>query len=172
MKKISYLFLTLSLGVLLSACSEPETPQAQAKVAAQGAAPQPPIASAQNSVNRGHDFTAVMRGARLYQQNCASCHGQQAQGQSGWRQKGINGQYPPPPLNGTGHAWHHPMATLKETIKQGTVKRGGSMPAWGGKLSDQEIERIIAWLQSRWPDDVYAAWRQTEEKARAGKPMH
>ena len=172
MRKLSYLFLTLSLGMLLSACNERETSQPSARVSAQNGAPQQSATSAQNSMNRGYDFTTVMRGAKLYQQNCAACHGQQAQGQAGWRQKGVNGKYPPPPLNGTGHTWHHPMAALKETIKQGTIKRGGGMPAWGGKLSDQEIERIIAWLQSRWSDDIYVAWRKTDEKARAGKPMH
>ncbi len=40
------------------------------------------------------------------------------------------------------------------------------MPSWKDKLTDAQIEQIIAWVQSRWPDEIYAAWLLTEEKAR------
>jgi mono/diheme cytochrome c family protein len=36
------------------------------------------------------------------------------------------------------------------------------MPGWRGKLSDDEIEAVIAWMQSLWPDDRYEAWYRME----------
>ena len=65
---------------------------------------------------------------------------------------------PAPPLNGTGHAWHHPQKVLIDVIKNGTARLGGNMPPWKDRLSDQEIEDIIAWFKAQWPDELYAAW--------------
>lgn len=110
----------------------------------------------------------MMRGAKLYQDNCASCHGAQAEGAPDWQKRGADGKYPAPPLNGTGHAWHHAMAALKATIKRGTIPMGGSMPAWEGKLSDDDINAVIVWIQSRWPDEIYRNWLAMDEKARQG----
>ena len=33
------------------------------------------------------------------------------------------------------------------------------MPPFKDKLTAQEIDAIIAWFQSLWPDNIYAAWR-------------
>lgn len=110
----------------------------------------------------------MMRGAKLYQENCAVCHGLQAEGAPNWQKQGADGKYPAPPLNGTGHAWHHPKTALKTTIKRGTMAMGGSMPAWEGKLSDNDIEAVIVWIQSRWPDEIYQSWLAMDEKARQG----
>ncbi len=47
------------------------------------------------------------------------------------------------------------------------------MPAWEGKLSDEDIEAVIVvWIQSRWPDEVYRSRRAMDEKARKGKAAH
>ena len=70
---------------------------------------------------------------------------------------------PPPPLNGTAHAWHHPRKALIYTIKNGTQAIGGNMPAWKDKLTDDEIESIILWFQSKWPDELYQAWAQRDQ---------
>jgi len=48
------------------------------------------------------------------------------------------------------------------------MQMGGSMPAWEGKLSDDDIEAVIAWIQSRWPEEIYQAWLAMDEKARKG----
>lgn len=111
-------------------------------------------------------FAAVQKGFKLYRANCASCHGDQGQGAYNWKQAGPGGKYPPPPLNGTGHAWHHPMPVLMSTIKKGTQRIGGNMPPWQGKLTDDDISAIIAWFQSRWPDELYQAWARMDREAR------
>lgn len=115
------------------------------------------------------DPDVLARGIKLYRANCARCHGDNAEGASNWQQADKTGKYPPPPLNGNGHAWHHPTKVLLRTIKEGTVVIGGSMPPWQDKLSEEEMRAIIAWFQSRWPDELYAAWAQTDAKARAAK---
>lgn len=111
------------------------------------------------------DPALLARGARLFQENCATCHGANAQGAPNWQQRGADGKYPAPPLNGTGHDWHHPLAALKATVRNGTLMIGGSMPPWRDKLSDADIEATIAWLQSLWPDEIYAAWKRMDEQA-------
>lgn len=156
-RRITVLMLA---GWVLAGCSDNEQPPAPASAIA----PQPIAKPVQ--VQRQTDFDQVRRGAQLYQQSCAECHGQQGEGASNWRQRNAEGKFPPPPLNGTGHAWHHPMTALKHTIRNGTAKLGGSMPAWKDKLSEQEMDDIIAWFQSKWPDEIYNAWYQNDQRAR------
>jgi len=109
-------------------------------------------------IKREVNLWAFSRGQKLYQQNCAKCHGKNAEGNKNWRSTGANGKYPAPPLNGTAHTWHHSTTVLVNTIKNGTAKIGGEMPAWKDRLSDQEINDILTWVKAQWPDEIYAAW--------------
>jgi len=106
------------------------------------------------------DALVLESGKRLFRQHCAQCHGQNAEGDPAWRKRRRDGSFPAPPLDGTGHAWHHSLDVLKMTIRDGTARLGGSMPAWGDKLSEAEIEAIIHWFQSRWPEEIRAEWQQ------------
>jgi mono/diheme cytochrome c family protein len=121
------------------------------------------------AVKRVQDEALISQGAKVYQANCAVCHGANAQGNANWRKKGPDGKYPPPPLNGSGHTWHHALPQLKEMIAEGSPPDQGNMPAWDDKLTDHEIDAVIAWFQSLWPDEVYAAWYEMQERAR-GQP--
>lgn len=148
----------LPVVILLAACGESPVP------AKTGGAPvsTPPAAAAPHGLNA----KLIARGGEIYKANCAACHGANAEGAPNWHLKGPDGKYPAPPLDGTAHAWHHPMSALKQTIREGTAKLGGSMPAWQDKLSDSDIEAVIAWFQSTWPEDVYRNWRALDEKSR------
>ena len=162
MNRSRQFWILLLAGTVLAGCTDPAPPpKAEPSNAAPAAATPPAVA-----VARQQDFATITRGAKLFQENCASCHGDKGQGHPTWQQPGADGKYFAPPLNGTGHAWHHPAAALKQTIKQGTLARGGSMPAWGEKLSDAEIDAIIAWFQSQWPDEIYAAWQRMDSGSR------
>lgn len=112
-----------------------------------------------NNADRWYTESMVSQGKPLYQANCAQCHGGFGQGSPDWRKPTDDGRYLPPPLNGTGHAWHHSLDQLRGVIKYG---RGpgvpSDMPAWGEKLSDEEINAVMAWFQSRWPDEIYQVW--------------
>lgn len=97
-------------------------------------------------------------GKKVYVENCIVCHGENARGTLSWMQPNADGSYPPPPLNGTAHAWHHPLAVLKKVIDQGGIKMGGKMPGFNGKLSDDKKLAVISYFQSFWPDQIYQAW--------------
>ena len=125
-----------------------------------------PLGGRANNAAHGLDPVRIARGAEIYRQNCATCHGERAQGAFGWERPGADGKYPPPPLDGSAHAWHHPYAQLKQTIREGTLRLGGSMPAWKGKLSEADTEAVIAWFQSTWPEPIYAAWADIDRRAR------
>ncbi len=99
-------------------------------------------------------------GGPLYLEHCASCHGAQGEGAPQWHEPGPDGSLPPPPLNGTGHAWHHPLKALHATIANGQ----GKMPGWRDTLDTAEILAIIAWFQSQWPDEIYAAWERMDRE--------
>ncbi|MEN8171167.1 MAG: cytochrome c [Pseudomonadota bacterium] len=154
---IKYLLIGFS-SVLLVACGENGGGTASAQ-------PQEPATVA---TERNTDFAQVSRGGNLYQKNCAECHGANGQGDPNWRQRDAEGLFPAPPLNGTGHAWHHPQKMLHHVIKNGSPGGQGKMPAWGDKLSDQQIEDTIAWFKSKWPQPVYEAWYQMNEKKKGG----
>lgn len=118
-----------------------------------------------SNVIRHHDPQKVAVGAQVFRQHCAVCHGDHGQGAPNWRQKDADGLYPPPPLNGSGHEWHHSTAALRGIIKNGSPPGKGRMPAWNGTLSDAEIDAVIEWFQSQWPDQVYAAWIDMEQRS-------
>lgn len=106
--------------------------------------------------NRWFDNDQISSGEVLYQQNCASCHGINGEANPGWEQ--AKGKEAAPPLNGSAHTWHHSMEQLTRTIRQGSIQIGGSMPSFESKLSDQNIKHIIAYFQSKWPDNIYQQW--------------
>jgi len=110
------------------------------------------------AAERWFNQDVVDYGTELFQQNCAVCHGVNAEGTKEWKKTDANGNYPPPPLDGSAHAWHHSIPQLARSIKEGGIKLGGVMPAFGEKLSDQEVLAVIAFFQSKWPDEVYKVW--------------
>ena len=107
---------------------------------------------------RWYSDEQVSQGEQLFSQNCAACHGQNAEATADWKKTDANGKYPPPPLNGTGHAWHHDLDLLRRTVREGGAKLGGQMPAFEGVLSDMETDSVIAYFQSKWPDDLFERW--------------
>ncbi len=117
-------------------------------------------AKAKATPPRPVDFTQVMNGAKLYAAHCAQCHGPRAEGVVKWRQRDADGNFPPPPLNGTAHAWHHPKRQLMKTIQNG----GRTMPPFANKLSESEMSNIVDWMVSLWPDEVYALWAERNQQ--------
>lgn len=107
---------------------------------------------------RWYTQAQVESGATLFDENCATCHGSRAQGSFNWKTPLEDGSYPPPPLDGSGHAWHHPFGMLMGTINQGGIPMGGQMPAFGDKLSRDDQKATIAYFQSKWDKRIYGAW--------------
>jgi thiol:disulfide interchange protein DsbC len=107
---------------------------------------------------RWYSSDQIARGSQLFQENCAECHGANAELTVDWKKTDNDGKYPPPPLNGTAHAWHHSLEQLKQTIQRGGVPLGGVMPAFETILSDADIDAVISYFQSKWPDQTYQKW--------------
>lgn len=114
--------------------------------------------------DRWYSEEQVQIGEAVFQAECAVCHGDQAQGAERWQQQGDDGYFPPPPLNGTAHAWHHPKDELRMIIRDGR----NNMPGFAGRLDDDEIDAAIAWFQSHWSDAVYDAWLDYDARGVSG----
>lgn len=127
---------------------------------------QPKVMSASTGQmpQRSYDENQLALGKKVFVTHCAVCHGDNAQGDANWRQRNPDGTFPPPPLNGTGHAWHHSVDVLYEIISDGSQPGQGKMPPWKDKLSREQIEATIMWFQSLWPDQVYAAWYEMQQR--------
>ena len=111
--------------------------------------------------DRVSDPQVLAQGRDIYQQHCAACHGSEGQGLvADWKNPGADGKYPPPPLNGTEHTWHHPLSQLVRVVRDGTAKLGGNMPAWSDKLSTEQIENTLHYVISLWPDDIFRGWEE------------
>lgn len=113
-----------------------------------------------DETQRWYSKEQVSIGRAVFKQNCATCHGAKAQGAFNWQRPDAAGNYPPPPLNGSAHSWHHPYPALFKVVSEG----GKVMPAWGGKLSEEEITASIAFFQNYWPDQAYQLWLKRHKR--------
>lgn len=104
-------------------------------------------------------------GRALYVEHCAACHGADLEGQPGWRSPDANGLYPAPPHDETGHTWHHDDAMLIDYITRGGqavldgmgVAFTSGMPGFDSVLEDSEIEAILDYIKSTWPEHIREA---------------
>ncbi len=150
-----YKFLLIGITVLIMGCGDP------APLAALSG--QPKVNSKTGLIERHFDSAQIKRGESIYTANCVGCHGLNGAGTPDWRKPNADGKYPPPPLDGTAHAWHHSTEVLKKTILKGTPPELGSMPAWQGKLTEQQVDDVIVWIKSLWPDEIYDIWYKNFE---------
>lgn len=129
-------------------------------------------ASAAEPAARWYKPAHAELGAPLFDAHCAACHGTAAVGDPRWRERDANGLLRAPPLNGSAHAWHHPLSDLYRQIMRGSAPGVGNMPPFQGVLSRGQALAIIAYFQSLWPDELYQAWQRMDEAAKqqgAGK---
>ena len=101
----------------------------------------------------------IERGKIVYQNNCVSCHMVNLSGAENWKEMDEVGHRKAPPLNGTGHTWHHDDQTLHSIIKYGLAKLvknyQGKMIGFEDNLSDKEIDSVLAYIKSFWPKEEY-----------------
>lgn len=140
---------------LLNACSDPATTGSSSQQI------ENPSASAEPATGRWYSEEQEDLGATVFAANCASCHGDKAQGlYPQWRERLDDGSLPPPPLNGSAHAWHHPQSVLLQVINGGGLPFGGNMPAFASVLMEHEKLAAIAYFQGFWSEEIYDQWRQ------------
>jgi len=119
--------------------------------------------SAQGRADPGN-AAQVARGKAVYALECAACHGVHLEGQPNWKRPLANGFMPAPPHDVTGHTWHHSDEDLFGITKHGLVPYAppgyqSLMPAYGGKLSDEDIWAVLAYIQASWPAPILAQRR-------------
>lgn len=120
------------------------------------------------------DPKLVERGRPVYEAHCAACHGARLEGQPNWEIRLPNGRMPAPPHDASGHTWHHPDAILFGITRHGLVPGKyappgyqSDMPAFGGKLSDEEIAAVLAFIKSNWPPEIQRRQAEIDRNARA-----
>jgi mono/diheme cytochrome c family protein len=89
---------------------------------------------------------ALVRGQQVYEGTCSGCHGRDGQGL----------EVPnAPPLNGSGDVWTMPPELLRMVVQSGTHE---GMPAFGQRLSEAEVDAVLAYIQSWWSPEQRARY--------------
>ena len=97
------------------------------------------------------DVGAVVRGKKLFSDNCAVCHGDEAQGTADIAPSLLDDEF----LEEKGDmpdAAYFAMISGGSDVKSSLGRKGakdGGMTAFGGQLSKEEIWSIIAWLRNQ-----------------------
>lgn len=125
----------------------------------------PPRADPQNAEQ-------VAVGQHFYDLACASCHGKNLEGQPNWQSRLPDGFLPAPPHDASGHTWHHPDQILFRITKLGTAAEAPAgyktnMPGFGETLTDDQIWAILAYIKSRWPEDIRARQAEIDRRYRS-----
>ena len=74
----------------------------------------------------------------------------------------------------TGHTWHHPDRVLVDIIqsRHGGVVGGGyesDMPGFADTYTEAEIQDVLAWIKSQWPDRERQTQAQITAEDAAGR---
>ncbi len=98
---------------------------------------------------RAGDAAAILRGRELFEENCAACHGENAEGTPGVAPSLVDDTF----LEVKGDL---PDAAYFAVVKGGSDAKkalgrpglpDGGMPAFSGQLSDDDLWSIVAWLR-------------------------
>lgn len=114
----------------------------------------------------------VALGREVYLNNCAACHGANAQGAPNWSEPDVNGNLPPPPHDDSGHTWRHSDAELAGIIQNGMRDVFNNtpeltMPPFQDKLTAEEINVVITYFKSLWSPEH----RRYQEEQNQQAPM-
>jgi len=143
----------------MTACSTspPESDFRTFGLAAEDAPPAPEL-----------DERRVTAGQFTYMENCAICHQPNLSGTADWKIRDKDGRLKPPPLDSTGHAWHHSDSLLIEVVTDGSFDADSNMSGFASRLSDTEIADVIEFLKSKWgPEERtfqwFVTWQETQQ---------
>lgn len=98
----------------------------------------------------------------MYMTGCSSCHGRHLEGQALWQLMDQYAGRRAPPHNATGHTWQHSDEALFYKTKYGRFPTASPhavfyMPAFTGRLTDQDILAVLAFIKASWPVGIRAS---------------
>lgn len=130
--------------------------------------------SAEKDFGSGLDPQLVEKGAKVYQNHCASCHGPEGEGAPDWQEPNERGELPAPPHGPEGHTWRHSDATLYRMVSEGwrdpfNETERLTMPPFEDVLTSHEIKAVITYLKTLWTPEQ-RAYQEAETEARGGFP--
>lgn len=112
-----------------------------------------PPAAARQPRGRAPEPARLKRGARIYEDRCADCHGAEGQG--------ARGAYPP--LAGNRAVMLEPASNVIRVVISGGFPpatagnpRPYGMPPLGQDLSDREIADVVSFIRNAWGNDAPA----------------
>ena len=90
-------------------------------------------------------ISSASTGEEVWMKNCKKCHGDDGKGQTAMGKKFSIRDYTDPAIQAE---WSD--EDIKAAIADGVTDEGGKkvMLAFGGKLSDEEVDAVVAYLRS------------------------
>lgn len=88
-------------------------------------------------------------GKKLFKTYCVACHGSVGQGEFNW----MHRDRAAPPLNSTGHAWHHEDAQLVDMILNKPLP-DSKMPAWSTVIKRDDALDVVAYIKTLWSPEI------------------
>jgi mono/diheme cytochrome c family protein len=91
-------------------------------------------------------------GATVYSEQCASCHGENGEGEQDWPEVRADGALRAPPHDSSGHTWQHTDEQLIEITMNGGAPPdpASEMPAFADSLSEEEIVAVVEHIRTMW----------------------
>ena len=93
----------------------------------------------------------IEAGRQIFEENCQACHGEKGRGEKpdDIHARDQNGLPVAPPLDDSGHGWHHSDVQLIHTIHEGSP-RNERMIAWKDVLDAEAVRNVVAYVKSLW----------------------
>ncbi len=119
-----------------------------------------PAAVAEPATPAGDGDGEIGTGRRIYEVNCAACHGMSGEGEPDWQVARDDYTRPAPPHDASGHTWHHADGQLYEIVQRGgklyespTFK--SRMIAYEEILTPEEIRAVLEYIKTFWgPEEI------------------
>ena len=118
--------------------------------------------------HRPENRLIVQQGKRLYEANCASCHGKNLQGQFVLNRRRGKKYILGPAHDQRGHTWQHTHRQLFDIIKYGSrpslvTETRAHMPSFKWVLTDEEIWAVLSYIEAHWPKHIRAKHNAIED---------